>query len=58
MSKTVEIKRCNDCPHMDNIYYEYLGECSLLDDRAICNEIDIYNEIHSECPLKDWSEDE
>lgn len=56
MSKKVEIKNCNNCPHMNNMYYTYERECMLLDrvlDSQVC---DIYNEIYEGCPLSDWDE--
>lgn len=56
MSKKCEITNCNECPHMDNIYYTYERECMLLN-KVLSNEIcDIYTEIYEGCPLEDWSE--
>lgn len=63
MSKKVEIKCCDTCPHMDYVYYSYNGECSLLTTkdgkyRDLTEEINIFGEIHPECPLPDWKTDE
>ena len=58
MSKKCEITSCSECPHMDNEYYDYRGECGLLTTidgkyRDLSLEISIYSEIHPECPLED-----
>lgn len=57
-SKIVKITCCEECPHMDNEYWGYNGECELLKDengysRCLRNEIEISKEIHPECPLVD-----
>ena len=59
--KKVKIECCNDCPHMDNEYYTYNGECDFLSNngkfRDLSNEINLYQDIHHECPLENWYED-
>jgi hypothetical protein len=57
MSKKCEIDHCNECPCLNNTYYDYERECMALN-KVLSNEIcDIYNEIYEGCPLKDWDEE-
>jgi len=51
MSKKVEIKSCDDCPHFDNEYYSYTRHCDKLN-RIIPWTDD--SSIPKDCPLDDW----
>ena len=53
IEKMVTISCCADCPHMDYEYYDYLGDCDLLN-RDLSKEISIQQGIHSECPLPNY----
>lgn len=55
--KKARITCCADCPHLDNSYYDYLGECYLLNNKKISKEISVNVDIHPECPLEDFEED-
>lgn len=55
--KKCKIENCNQCPHMDNVYYDYTRECGLLN-KILSNDIcDIYTEIYKDCPLEDYQEE-
>ncbi len=58
MSKKCKVTECNSCPHMDNIYYDYARTCTMLDKEIKSEDCDIYEDIYSGCPLKDWEVDE
>ena len=53
--KKAKITCCLDCPNFDYEYYDYDGECMLLQ-RIILTEVDHMKEIHKYCPLDDWED--
>lgn len=55
MSKKYEIKVCGDCPYADIVGHYASGNCDLLNIN-IDDNIDVFSEIHKDCPLKEWNE--
>jgi len=60
IKKILVIERCDDCPHFDNEYYDYVETCQLLDRKikSITNyssdhPIPDVHPIPKDCPLED-----
>jgi hypothetical protein len=52
MSKIVIIKRCDECPYFDNIYFSYEETCLQLN-RGIPFDEKYEHRIPEDCPLED-----
>lgn len=51
MNRIAIIKKCDDCPHFLNEYYDYEHTCSKLDRQIGPPDKDYLYDIPDDCPL-------